>query len=78
MQTKKHSLIESLTNVAIGYVVAVMSQLIIFPLFGIRVPISDNLMIGLWFTVVSIIRSYILRRAFNKWRGKVCSHERKK
>lgn len=66
MQTKTHSIIESLTNVIIGYVVAFLSQIIIFPMFGIYVPLSDNLLIGAWFTVISIIRSYVVRRYFNK------------
>jgi len=66
MQTKTHSLIESLTNVAIGYVVALLSQIVVFPMFNIYVPLSDNLLIGLWFTAISIIRSYVVRRYFNK------------
>jgi hypothetical protein len=45
-----------------------MSQIMIFPLFGIRVPVSDNLLIGLWFMVISLIRSYALRRFFNSLR----------
>ena len=65
MQTKKHSFIESLTNVFIGYLVALLSQLIIFPVFGIYVPLSDNILIGLWFTLISICRSYIIRRYYN-------------
>lgn len=65
MQTKWHSLIESLSNVFIGYMVALSSQLIIFPLFGIYVALSDNIQIGAWFTLVSVVRSYILRRWFN-------------
>lgn len=64
VQTRAHSLLESLTNVAIGYVIALLSQLAIFPLFGIHVPFSDNLQIGLWFTAISIARSYVLRRWF--------------
>lgn len=66
MQTKWHSFLESLTNVAIGYGVAVLSQILVFPMFDIHVPLSDNLLIGLWFTVISIVRSYVLRRWFNK------------
>ena len=66
MQTKKHSLIESFVNVLIGYVVAVISQIIIFPMFGIHIPIVDNFIMGLWFTVISIIRSYTVRRWFTK------------
>lgn len=66
MQTRKHSLIETLTNVAIGYVVALLSQLVIFPIFGIHIALTDDLLIGMWFTVVSIVRSYVLRRWFTR------------
>jgi len=41
------------------------SQLAIFPMFGIHIPLHDNVAIGVWFTVVSIARSYALRRAYN-------------
>ena len=64
IQSRKHSLIESLTNVAIGYGVALASQILIFPLYGIRITVSDNLAIGAWFTVISIVRSYAVRRWF--------------
>jgi hypothetical protein len=66
MQSKKFSLIESISNVLIGYWVSFISQLLVFPLFNIHVPIKDNLYIGLWFTGISIARSYILRRTFNR------------
>jgi uncharacterized membrane protein (DUF485 family) len=66
MQTKTHSLIESITNVVVGYFVALLSQIAIFPLFGIHVTVRENVLIGLFFTVISIIRSYILRRIFTK------------
>ena len=66
MQSKKMSLLESITNVCIGYLVALISQIIVFPFFGINVPIRDNLLIGFWFTVISIVRSYTLRRIYNK------------
>ena len=64
-QTRLGSLIESLLNIAIGYVVALLSQLMIFPLFDIHVPLSTNLWIGAWFTLISLVRSYIIRRWFN-------------
>lgn len=64
-QSKKHSFIESIVNILIGYGVAVGSQILIFPAFGVHIPISDNLMIGLWFTAISIVRSYTVRRVFN-------------
>lgn len=67
MQKKSHSLIESLINVLIGYFIALAAQLIIFPHFGIHISMSDNLMIGALFTIVSIVRSYVLRRLFNRF-----------
>jgi len=67
VQSRKHSFIESVTNVSIGYLVALASQLIIFPVFDIHVSIMDNLLIGAWFTVISIIRSYAVRRWFTGW-----------
>ena len=67
-QPRYQSAIEALTNVAVGFLLAVATQMAIFPLFGLRASLGDNLLIGLIFTVVSIIRSYTLRRVFNRWR----------
>lgn len=64
-QTRIGSLIESLVNIVIGYWVALVSQLAIFPVFDIHVSLSTNLWIGAWFTVVSLVRSYVIRRWFN-------------
>ena len=64
LQSRWHSLLESGTNILIGYGVAITSQLLIFPLYGINIPLSDNLLIGVWFTLISLIRSYTLRRYF--------------
>lgn len=66
MQTRVQSFIESIANIVIGYTVAVISQILIFPLVGVHVSVSENLYIAAWFTVISIIRSYLLRRFFNK------------
>ena len=67
MQTKKRSLLESITNVAIGFGVAVLSQQIVFPIFGYDVPLRDDIGIALFFTVISIVRSYTVRRIYNWW-----------
>ncbi len=64
-QSKIESIIESFVNVLIGYFVALVSQLFVFPMFGINVPFTTNLWIGAWFTVISLVRSYIIRRWFN-------------
>ena len=65
MQSKYQSLIESLTNILIGYLTALFSQVLIFPIFDIYVSFQDNLLIGLYFTIISLIRSYLVRRYFN-------------
>lgn len=64
-QTRTESAIESVVNIMIGYTVSLLSQLVVFPLFGIVIPLADNLLIGAWFTVISLIRSYVIRRVFN-------------
>jgi hypothetical protein len=62
------SLVEAATNVVVGYVVAVLTQLAFFPMFGLAVPVSDNLVIGGIFTAVSLLRSFALRRLFEALR----------
>ena len=64
-QKKRHSLAESVLNVAIGFGVALLAQIVVFPMFGMQVSLSDNLAIGAIFTIISIVRSYFVRRLFN-------------
>ena len=66
MQSKSHSMLESLTNTVIGYIVAIASQLVVFPMFNIHIPLQDNLLIGCWFTAISLTRGYLVRRWFVK------------
>jgi len=66
MQTRLQSAKESAINIAIGYTVAFLSQLIVFPLVGVEASYSQNFKIGFYFTVISFIRSYLVRRYFNK------------
>lgn len=68
-QSRRWSFFESCVNVAVGYGVAVLAQVLVFPLFGIRISLTDNLLIGVVFTLVSLARSYALRRVFN-WIGR--------
>ncbi|KAF0228186.1 MAG: hypothetical protein FD175_2292 [Beijerinckiaceae bacterium] len=63
-QSRVTSLAESLANVAVGYGLAVITQLLVFPHFGLHTTLAENLTIGAIFTVVSIGRSYCLRRMF--------------
>lgn len=66
MQTKKHSLIESLTNVAVGFGISLAATFAIFPLVGIASNGTQNLVVTVFYTIISIARSYVIRRYFNR------------
>ena len=63
-QSRLMSLVESITNVVVGYGVAVVTQILIFPIFGLHTTLAQNLQMGAIFTLVSIVRSFGLRRLF--------------
>ena len=63
-QSRLMSLVESVANVIVGYGVAVVTQILIFPIFGLHTTLAQNLKMGAVFTVVSITRSFALRRLF--------------
>ena len=63
-QSRLMSLIEAITNVIVGYGVAVMTQIIVFPMFGLEAALGEHMAIGVAFVGVSMIRSYLLRRLF--------------
>lgn len=62
------SLVEAVANLGAGYIIAVLTQVIIFPLFGLWMSIGHNLQIAAIFTAVSIARSFTLRRLFEALR----------
>ena len=67
-QSRAMSLVESVANVVVGYGVAVVTQILIFPIFGLHTTLAQNLKMGAIFTTVSIVRSYALRRLFERSR----------
>ena len=67
-QSRRLSLLEAVTNIVVGYALAVLTQRIVFPWFGVTASLQDNLAIGAAFVGVSLIRSYALRRVFERWR----------
>lgn len=68
MQSRRRSLIEAITNVVVGYALAVITQIMVFAWFGLQVSLGDNLAIGAVFVTISLGRSYTLRRLFERWR----------
>lgn len=64
-QSKKLSVLESITNTAIGLISSYMIQLTVFPWFNIHMSHATNIKITLIFFVASFFRSYLIRRFFN-------------
>ncbi|MFN4100683.1 MAG: hypothetical protein ACK4GT_12985 [Pararhodobacter sp.] len=67
-QSRRMSLVEAATNVIVGYALAVGMQIVVLPIFGIHIALGDQLAIGLAFTAVSLLRGYMLRRLFERFR----------
>lgn len=65
-QTKRKSLIESVIQTIIGLGTSILIQVILYPMMGIPVTFSQNLIITLVFFMVSIVRGYFVRRIFEK------------
>jgi hypothetical protein len=66
MQKRKYSFIESITNTAVGFLISLGIQILIYPALDITVSLQQNLLITTIFTIASIGRGYILRKIFNK------------
>lgn len=64
-QSKRGSLIEALINTAIGFLINYFANLLIFPLFGMHISMTANLVLGMLYTVISVVRGYVVRRWFN-------------
>lgn len=67
MQSRGGSFVEAAINLAVGYVVAVAANLIVLPLFGFIASLGQHALIGLIYSVLSLARSYLVRRAFVWW-----------
>lgn len=67
-QSRVMSLVESVANVVVGDVLAIATQIVVFPWFGIETGLAEHLTIGLAFVGVSLARGYALRRLFEAMR----------
>lgn len=72
-QSRLMSFVEAITNVAVGYGIAVVTQVLTFPIFGLYTTLAVNLQMGAVFTGVSLLRSYVVRRLFERQ----CRHRQK-
>ena len=67
-QSRLHSLIETLSSIAIGFVVSLGITAVVLPAYGMPVSWQSNVEITLIFTAASILRGYAVRRVF-VWLG---------
>ena len=65
MQSRVASAAEAVANILVGFGINLSANLIVLPMFGFDVTLGDAFGIGLVFTVISLARSYALRRWFN-------------
>lgn len=71
-QTKLASAVEAVVNTGVGVLIAFVAQLAICWAYSIPLSASDNAIIVWWMTVVSVVRSYVIRRLWNSefWRAR--------
>jgi hypothetical protein len=72
-QTRLGSFIEAIINVVIGFVINFTANMFVFPLFGFQITPGTNFVLGMIYTVISVVRSYAVRRWFNARLHKLAS-----
>lgn len=65
-QSRKHSVFEAIANVVVGYGVNLTANFVFFPMFGWHISLAQNIGLGVIYTGISLVRSYCLRRVFNR------------
>lgn len=66
MQHRAHSFLEACMNTLTGFFVTLFAQEIIYPIVGLHTTGNQNFVLAVFFTLLSIIRSYLWRRLFNR------------
>lgn len=66
MQTKKLSFYEAISNTGVGFIISLSATFVIFPLVGVPTTPGQNVLVTVCYTVISIIRNYVVRRWFNE------------
>lgn len=69
------SFVEAIANVVIGYGAAVVTQMLVFPWFGMHITLTQNLRLAIAFTFISFARSFVLRRLFEAIRFRKAERE---
>jgi hypothetical protein len=64
-QSRIQSLVETTVSTAVGFGISWAATLVVLPLFGHRPTVADGFGITVFFTIISLVRGYALRRVFN-------------
>lgn len=75
-QSKRHSALEASLNTFSGFVISYLAGFFIFPLLGWNLDYKQNFYAVSFYTVISIVRSYVWRRVFNWYHHKELNYER--
>lgn len=70
-QSRKGSAFEAFVNIAVGLIISIIANHLIFPLFGFVPSLGQNIAITIIYTAISFVRSYCLRRVFNYFGARV-------
>ena len=69
--SRKKSLLETITDISIGFVISTGLNFIILPIYATEIANSDfigMMQIGVWYMLVAIVRKYAFRRLFERFR----------
>lgn len=66
-QSRRSSLTESLVNIAVGSVISWLLGYYALPIWGFQQSVSSATQVTILYTIASVLRSYVIRRAFNRW-----------
>ncbi len=66
MQPRWQSLTEAILNVLVGLILSFALQIMLFEALEIEASLAQNIVITAAFAGLSMLRSYVLRRMFNR------------
>jgi hypothetical protein len=63
-QSRKMSLIEAIASNATAFLISIFANFAVLPIFGMHPSFSQSIGITIIFTMISIVRTYLMRRLF--------------
>ncbi|PCH59648.1 MAG: hypothetical protein COC05_06445 [Gammaproteobacteria bacterium] len=64
-QSRRMSMLETVVCVIAGYILTVLMQYFLYPLFGIIVPAKEALLISMFIVIIAFVKNFAVRRLFN-------------